>query len=73
MKNRAIGKNIAIIVSLLLVLFWLFPYLYVISCSFKPGSEVIAVPPSFSRNHFPLRILRICFPEWMRRLIWSTV
>ena len=38
---------IAIIVSVILTVFWLFPYLYVIACSFKPGSEVIAVPPSF--------------------------
>ena len=61
MKNRAIGKNIAIIVSLLLVLFWLFPYLYVISCSFKPGSEVIAVPPSFFPKSFSVENFKDLF------------
>lgn len=61
MKNRAIGKNIAIIVSLLLVLFWLFPYLYVISCSFKPGSEVIAVPPSFFPKSFSVESFKDLF------------
>ena len=61
MKNRAIGKNIAIIVSLLLVLFWLFPYLYVISCSFKPGSEVIAVPPSFFPKSFSVENFKDMF------------
>ena len=61
MKNRAIGKNIAIIVSLLLVLFWLFPYLYVISCSFKPGSEVIAVPPSLFPKSFSVENFKDLF------------
>lgn len=40
-------KNIAIIVSVILTVFWLFPYIYVICCAFKPGKEVIAVPPRF--------------------------
>lgn len=40
-------KNIAIIVSVILTVFWLFPYVYVICCAFKPGKEVIAVPPRF--------------------------
>ncbi|MBR2258089.1 MAG: carbohydrate ABC transporter permease [Blautia sp.] len=46
-NNRQIGKKIGIIASVLLTVFWLFPYIYVICCSFKPGSEVIAVPPKF--------------------------
>ena len=33
--------------SVVLTVFWLFPCIYVICCSFKPGSEVIAVPPKF--------------------------
>lgn len=32
---------------MILTVFWLIPYIYVICCSFKPGSEVIAVPPKF--------------------------
>lgn len=45
--NKKLGKKIAVIVSIVLTIFWLFPYIYVICCSFKPGAEVIAVPPSF--------------------------
>lgn len=49
-KKSEIGKKIGIILSVVLTIGWLFPYIYVICCSFKPGSEVIAVPPSFSLN-----------------------
>ena len=42
-----IGKKIGIGLSVVLTVFWLFPCIYVICCSFKPGSEVIAVPPKF--------------------------
>ncbi|WP_334104793.1 carbohydrate ABC transporter permease [Muricomes intestini] len=46
-KKGEIGKKLGIILSVILTIFWLFPYIYVISCSFKPGAEVIAVPPRF--------------------------
>lgn len=46
-SNKKLGKKFAVIVSIVLTVFWLFPYIYVICCSFKPGAEVIAVPPSF--------------------------
>lgn len=46
-KNLEIGKKIGIGMSVILTIFWLIPYIYVICCSFKPGSEVIAVPPRF--------------------------
>ena len=49
-KKSEIGKKIGIILSVVLTIGWLFPYIYVICCSFKPGSEVIAVPPSFFPN-----------------------
>lgn len=42
-----IGKKLGIGLSVVLTVFWLFPYIYVICCSFKPRSEVIAVPPKF--------------------------
>ena len=42
-----IGKKLGISLSVVFTVFWLFPYIYVSCCSFKPGSEVIAVPPSF--------------------------
>ena len=51
-KTSNIKIKIAIIVSIILTLLWLFPYIYVICCSFKPGAEVIAVPPSFFPKTF---------------------
>ncbi len=42
-----LGKKIGIGLSVILTIFWLFPYIYIICCSFKPGSEVVAVPPKF--------------------------
>ena len=51
-KKSEIGKKIGIILSVVLTIGWLFPYIYVICCSFKPGSEVIAVPPSFFPQNF---------------------
>lgn len=46
-KKWEIGKTLGIGLSVILTVFWLIPYIYVICCSFKPGSEVIAVPPKF--------------------------
>lgn len=46
-KKGEIGKKLGISLSVILTLFWLFPYIYVVCCAFKPGAEVIAVPPSF--------------------------
>lgn len=51
-SNKKIGIKIAIIISVILTIFWLFPYIYVICCSFKPGAEVVAVPPSFFPKTF---------------------
>ena len=51
-KKSEIGKKIGIILSVVLTIGRLFPYIYVICCSFKPGSEVIAVPPSFFPKNF---------------------
>lgn len=51
-SSKKIGKKIAVIVSVIMTVFWLFPYIYVICCSFKPGAEVIAVPPSFFPKTF---------------------
>lgn len=46
-RKTAVKKNVIIALTLVLTIFWLFPYLYVVSCSFKPGQEVIAIPPAF--------------------------
>ena len=51
---REIGKKLGIGLSVIFTVFWLIPYIYVICCSFKPGSEVIAVPPSFFPKAFSI-------------------
>lgn len=53
-KKMSIGKNIGIALSVILTVFWLFPYIYVVCCSFKKGSEVIAVPPKFFPKVFSI-------------------
>lgn len=53
-KKIQIGKRIGIIASIVLTVCWLFPYIYVVCCSFKPGTEVIAVPPSFFPKTFSI-------------------
>jgi multiple sugar transport system permease protein len=45
--KRKMGEHIVIIISLAFTLFWLFPYLYLISSSFKPGSQVVSIPAKF--------------------------
>lgn len=52
--KRSIGKNIGIVLSMILSVFWLFPYIYTICCAFKPGSEVVAVPPAFFPKTFSI-------------------
>jgi hypothetical protein len=54
-KNKSkIGEKLGIILSVVMTIGWLFPYIYVICCSFKPSSEVIAVPPSFFPKNFSI-------------------
>lgn len=60
-KSSNIKMKIAIIVSIILTLLWLFPYIYVICCSFKPGAEVIAVPPSFFPKTFSVENFKQLF------------
>ena len=72
-KKSEIGKKIGIILSVVLTIGWLFPYIYVICCSFKPGSEVIAVPPSFFPKSFSVEIFRVCWKEWMFLNFFSIV
>lgn len=48
-KNK---KIIFFSISFLLVMFWLFPYLYLTSSAFKPNAEVISIPARF----FPTKI-----------------
>lgn len=67
-KKSEIGKKIVIILSVVLTIGWLFPYIYVICCAFKPGSEVIAVPPSF----FPKNLSVENFSGLLERMDVST-
>lgn len=53
-RKGEIGKKLGIGLSVIFTVFWLVPYIYVICCSFKPGSEVIAVPPSFFPKAFSI-------------------
>lgn len=53
-RKGEIGKKLGIGLSVIFTVFWLVPYIYVICCSFKPGSEVIAVPPSFFPKTFSI-------------------
>ena len=48
------GKKLGIALSVIRTVGWLFPYIYVICCAFKPGSEVIAVPPKFFPRVFSI-------------------
>lgn len=72
-RKGEIGKKLGIGLSVIFTVFWLVPYIYVICCSFKPGSEVIAVPPSFFQKHSLLRTLRDCLREWMHFNFCGTV
>ena len=55
MKRKGeIGKKLGISLSVILTVCWLFPYIYVICCAFKPGAEVIAVPPKFFPKVFSI-------------------
>lgn len=67
-KKSEIGKKIGIILSVVLTIGWLFPYIYVICCAFKPGSEVIAVPPRF----FPKNLSVENFSGLLERMDVST-
>ena len=53
-RKGEIGKKLGIGLSVIFTVFWLIPYIYVICCSCNPGSEVIAVPPSFFPKAFSI-------------------
>ena len=53
-RKGEIGKKLGIGLSVIFTVFWLVPYIYVICCLFKRGTEVIAVPPSFFPKAFSI-------------------
>ena len=46
-NKKGIQTKIIVVVSVIFTIVWLFPYLYLISSSFKPGSEVVSIPAKF--------------------------
>ena len=46
-KKRSIQSKLLIILAVVCAVVWLFPYLYLISSSFKPGAEVVSIPAKF--------------------------
>ncbi|MDD3212955.1 MAG: carbohydrate ABC transporter permease, partial [Eubacteriales bacterium] len=48
MKKAKIGSNLLLFAGLLLLMFFvLFPFLWMVLCSFKPDTEIFAVVPTF--------------------------
>jgi len=64
MNTKTKAQPILTLVAILLLLFWLFPYLYLISSSFKPNAEVISIPAKF----FPTELSVENFTEMFKRL-----
>lgn len=46
-RKRNSHVKIMIIIAVICAAVWLFPYLYLISSSFKPGTEVVSIPAKF--------------------------
>ena len=73
------GKKLGIALSVILTVGWLFPYIYVICCAFKPGSEVIEVfvqqsdSCSYQHNHCPDPWFScgLCYSEIRRKAVSS--
>lgn len=63
-KKIKIGPTVIILFSILLVLFWLFPYMYLISSSFKPNAEVVSIPAKF----FPTKLSLENFIQLFKRI-----
>lgn len=74
MKKRGeIGKKLGIGMSVILTVFWLIPYIYVICCSFKPGSEVIAVPPRFFPKVSKLSVMLVVLVLCLKMIPTSSI
>lgn len=53
-RKGKIQTKIIVIISLIFTAIWLFPYIYLICSSFKPGSEVVSVPAKFFPQHLSI-------------------
>ncbi|MDT2758007.1 carbohydrate ABC transporter permease [Enterococcus asini] len=47
MKKKSLHLKIMVVLGIVCAVIWLFPYIYLISSSFKPGSEVVSIPAKF--------------------------
>ena len=72
-KKGEIWKSLGIGLSVILTVCWLFPYIYVICCSFKPGAEVIAVPPSFFPKVFSVESLSVSLASTIIALLLGSL
>lgn len=52
--KKKIAPAIVIIVSVLIVIFWLLPYLYLMTSAFKPSADVISTSPTFWPKTFSI-------------------
>mgnify|MGYP007060497614 CR=1 FL=1 len=67
MKRKGeLFKKVGILISVVLTVFWLIPYIYVICCSFKPGAEsdrgTAEILPG---DVFCRKFSRVCLSGWM--------
>lgn len=46
-KKSNLHLKIMVIVGIICAIIWSFPYLYLISSAFKPGTEVVSIPAKF--------------------------
>lgn len=47
MEKKSLHLKIMVVLGIVCAVIWLFPYLYLISSSFKPGTEVVSIPAKF--------------------------
>lgn len=59
--KKNIKRNFVIVLAVFLLVFWLFPYLYLISSAFKPSKEVFSTPVKFFPTKLSLESFRAMF------------
>jgi multiple sugar transport system permease protein len=60
-KTNNNQQNIIAGISIIFLLVWLFPYLYLIFSSFKPKAEVVSIPPRFFPSVFSIENFTVLF------------
>lgn len=60
MKNN-VKRYLVIVLAVFLMVFWLFPYLYLIASAFKPSQEVFSTPVKFFPTKLSLESFRAMF------------